>query len=555
MINKTACVLILISLMVASSSLMSTVQFGLAQTGTQVIGIITSDAIWTKANSPYELTGLAAVNVGVTLTIEPGVVVNLNGFYIRVNGTLIARGTAAEKINFNSGQIIITSLAKGWNAQTGSGCIFENANLNAASISSDVPLKITNTYSNATITAANSTMIAFSLLTNDTAVGDSSTVTDNTMTGKITAGNLSTITNNNVNGDIISGSASIQNNTITGAIAIRNTIPQGSVISNNTLAGGGSVWEFLLFVPGLIPRNARYPRSVVDAAGGTVAIWNNTITSQDISAQEYGIQVPQSVFDGGYGITTQGDCNADIHDNIILGGFVRGINLIGPGTIRNNLIVNNSGGIAIGKKVYDYGMLISQGDATIRDNILANNGVGMSGFVLNGYFGSVDYDNAPKTRTVTIEGNVIATSTSGIDFSLPMATLNIINNTIANSSIAIALTSCPSATINFNNIQNYTLRSINLTSTPANINATYNWWGTTSTASINQSIYDFYDDFNLGIVEFLPILNESNPAAPVPPRDIVIPELPSWTILLLLMTATVLSAIMVRRRRATHWFP
>jgi hypothetical protein len=534
----------LVSILVVSGFiLVNTLPFGTVQASTTVTGIITSDTTWTQAGSPYDLTGPTAVNIGATLTIAPGVIVDFNGFYIRVNGTLIARGTAAEKVYFNGGQITITPIANGWNESAGSGCIFENVNLNGTSVSSNVSLKIISSYSNAPITASSSSIIAHNLLTNETTVGDLSTVTDNTITHKITTGNQATITNNNINGSVTSGASTIINNTITGTITIVDTISAGSLIFNNTLTGGGSVWEFVMFVPGLIPRNVRYPRSVIDVAGGTAEISNNTITSQDISAQVYGIVVPESSYDGGYGITSQADCNVDIHDNVISGGFVRGINVVGPGIIQDNLIVNNSGGIAVGKRVYDYGILISQGDVTIRDNILANSEVGIEGFVLNSYYGSVDYENTPKARTVTIERNVVVGSTNGINFTLPLATLNIQTNIIANSSFAISLTSCPSATINYNNIQNYAQRSINLTGTSADVNATYNWWGTTDPSAINQSIYDFKNDFNLGIVSFIPFLNEPNLDVPAIPLDLVIPELSSALMLMALAIAASTFAI------------
>ena len=44
---------------------------------TPVSGAITLDTTWTKANSPYMLTGTVTVNSGVTLTIEPGATVDL----------------------------------------------------------------------------------------------------------------------------------------------------------------------------------------------------------------------------------------------------------------------------------------------------------------------------------------------------------------------------------------------------------------------------------------------------------------------------------------------
>ena len=38
------------------------------------------------------------------------------------------------------------------------------------------------------------------------------------------------------------------------------------------------------------------------------------------------------------------------------------------------------------------------------------------------------------------------------------------------------------------------------------VNFQYNWWGTTNTNSINQSIYDYYDDFYNGKVIYKPFL-------------------------------------------------
>ncbi len=76
--------------------------FGTAQASSETTGIINADTTWTKTNSPYTLTGPVAVNTGVTLTIDPGVTVNLGAFYIQVNGTLVAKGTSTDKIYFNS---------------------------------------------------------------------------------------------------------------------------------------------------------------------------------------------------------------------------------------------------------------------------------------------------------------------------------------------------------------------------------------------------------------------------------------------------------------------
>ncbi len=69
-----------------------------------VAGIIT-DSVWTKENSPYRLTSTAGLPSNSSLVIEPGVIVNLNGFDLRIDGTLYATGTSNELIYFNGGNL------------------------------------------------------------------------------------------------------------------------------------------------------------------------------------------------------------------------------------------------------------------------------------------------------------------------------------------------------------------------------------------------------------------------------------------------------------------
>lgn len=115
----------------------------------EVNGIIASDTTWTKMKSPYNLTGNVAIDKDVTLTIEPGVTVNLNKYYIVVNGTLSAKGSSTDNIFFNGGfteGIQFTTLSAGWNQQSGTGCIIENAIIKSTlSISGGSPLISKNT--------------------------------------------------------------------------------------------------------------------------------------------------------------------------------------------------------------------------------------------------------------------------------------------------------------------------------------------------------------------------------------------------------------------------
>lgn len=66
---------------------------------------ITGDTVWTVAGSPYEVKGGVKVNRGVTLTIEPGVVVSFDeNATLIVEGSLVAVGNSSSRIEFTSNQ-------------------------------------------------------------------------------------------------------------------------------------------------------------------------------------------------------------------------------------------------------------------------------------------------------------------------------------------------------------------------------------------------------------------------------------------------------------------
>jgi parallel beta-helix repeat protein len=120
------------------------------------------------------------------------------------------------------------------------------------------------------------------------------------------------------------------------------------------------------------------------------------------------------------------------------------------------------------------------------------------------------------TNASTIEKNLIINNAKGIAMGYNAKPV-IRHNTIANNSDGIY---CPTkaSTINYNNIQNNSNYNLFLGSKD-NIDATYNWWGTTDTQTINQTIYDFKKDFGLGKVTFVPFLTEPNPEAPEMPES------------------------------------
>ena len=75
-----------------------------AVANTEISGIIERDMTWSRAGGPYVVTANVLVAEGATVTIEPGVTVMFRkGTYLKVDGTLIAEGTADERIRFTSG--------------------------------------------------------------------------------------------------------------------------------------------------------------------------------------------------------------------------------------------------------------------------------------------------------------------------------------------------------------------------------------------------------------------------------------------------------------------
>ncbi len=70
---------------------------------TEFEGGIYNDVAWTKANSPYIVTGNIVVFPEKTLIIEPGATVTFTGdYYLELRGTLIMEGLKEDSIKINS---------------------------------------------------------------------------------------------------------------------------------------------------------------------------------------------------------------------------------------------------------------------------------------------------------------------------------------------------------------------------------------------------------------------------------------------------------------------
>jgi hypothetical protein len=387
---------------------------------TNVNGTISSDTTWTKANSPYNLTGPVTVNPGVTLSIEPGTIVDASYLnYLLINGTINARGTSNEQINFNGGapvnvpngldllfgefsggDVVFSPSSSSWNQQTQSGNTIENAVIEDLVINGGSP-KISND--------------AF------------------------------------LNIDIYGGSPEISNSNIKGGIGI---YAGSAVISNNIIS------QQAHYLWGVYAQ--RYDRN-----NAVIFVGNNaSVTISSNLFNGYVSQVPSAIGFGTEGYT---------------------------GTVTTNIVNNTIAG-------FGAGIAVSAGGGKV--SILSNS-------ISSCYFGVEINDTDPiedgaLAITTTIQGNLLTNNTIGVGIAYPA---EVENNTISNNRIGISISAVSSIT--YNNIIGND-QSVYL-STSNNLNATYNWWGTTDTQSISQSIHDSKFDPNLGTVNFVPFLSASNP--------------------------------------------
>jgi hypothetical protein len=104
-----------------------------------VNGLISADSRWTIADSPINITGDVRVEMNTTLIIDPGVEVVFQsspdvsqGYSIRIDGTLIARGDKMEPVAFTAadrlipwGAIMFSDTSIDWDQEKSTGSVIE----------------------------------------------------------------------------------------------------------------------------------------------------------------------------------------------------------------------------------------------------------------------------------------------------------------------------------------------------------------------------------------------------------------------------------------------
>jgi uncharacterized repeat protein (TIGR01451 family) len=525
---------------------------GEAGAATEISGPITSDTSWTLSNSPYIVVGDVLVNSGITLTIEPGVVVKFNSSNLQINGTLIARGTSSDPIVFTSNKTAPVTGDWGYiyfgesstdatydaNGNYIGGSILEYCIVEYAggmSVSDNGAVRMNNAHP----------FINYCTIRNNKASG----IRAWDVTGLIKITN-STINNNTpgIHPDLVTGgvavsggtggTVSILNNTVSNSITgialanMRSTISGNRINNNKGLIGIRIIGGEIIIDNNIIVDNEFNQGYSGDGRGGGIDIcggscnsqWGGTVViTNNTIANNKALTWPSK----GGGIRNMGG-TVTIKNNIIAnniaeisgggvasGGYFGGNAVISDNMIINNRALNNGGGIIIGDGAIS--------NNTISDNTALGEGGGIylggDPFWVSNY--ATIYNNSIIRNSAFNASAVYYSSGDEQDFKY---------NTISDN---IATGSSPSYTIyvgshplfNYNNIFDNTATSElwnDNAQGSANLNAKNNWWGTTSDSTIQAKIYDGFDDPGKGAVDYSPYLSTPDITAPIsPPQGLI----------------------------------
>lgn len=220
-------------------------------------------------------------------------------------------------------------------------------------------------------------------------------------------------------------------------------------------------------------------------------------------------------------------CNSGtvIRDNVIEDNPITGIAASGDGTvIRNNLIRRNWGGWGGGISIFPGDCPnTGAGMVVVEDNQISDNTSRFGGGIFI-YSGSptISYNDITNNSTFGVLESRHNAQGNGAAISMykdgqPEFTYNNIegnSSTAEGASTAFFFGWGFVGVVNNNNISNPTTYEIFMNMEMTNdVNAESNFWNTNDSSDIAERIWDFSDDFQLGIVEFQPFLPERQSAA------------------------------------------
>lgn len=240
---------------------------------------------------------------------------------------------------------------------------------------------------------------------------------------------------------------------------------------------------------GSIIENVVFNKIMIQAKGCSPKIANNVFNDPSSWMAIYGT--------GGGSLIITG--------NVIQGDLQEGISVGGSSVVTGNFFNTTGRGMATA--------IVAHENTYVANNKIMNYYIGVTADAHSTVTGNViaycsEAGIWSISPDVNIHNNYIMNCRVGLK-----AGGNIQSNTIINNNIGIQ-TASPfiQTTIKNNNIvgsnQSFTVQ------TSQDVDVTNNWWGTTDTAALNQSIWDRNDDFNLGTANYVPFLTAPDPSAP-----------------------------------------
>jgi hypothetical protein len=464
---------------------------------TDVSGPVSSNTVWTVANSPYVVTGNILVLEGVTLTIEPGVEVRFDASKaLQVNWTLVARGNAADSIRFTSntaqtpgtwGNIYFptTSIDAVFDDAGNymSGCILEYCIVeyggNIEGTDADM-LRLDEALPgirNCTVKNALNAGIGISYLNYDTL----NYSLDNNCYRQCKKGIKVTSYFSWLS---VTNSSFINNQW--GIYGIADLIIDNNLFSQNSQALLLNGKTSFITHNEFSDNKSTYPGSGINSI---IALWSKVDFSNNLCQHNGSDLFYLNLF--------QGTCN--IKSNIFTDNVS---DLASAGLIRidkdftgydslymeNNIITNN-----VQFKPLWVSLINTQ--AYISSNVITNNYVSEDLLEVHN-----EVHQSEDTAMVTFADNIITQNFSTSD-------------ALTTFSGVIAL----NANSLYNNTSAYILKNNNTPTFQPYLNVSNNYWGLETLDELSTAIYDFFDDANLGITMFDTILlapGSSNPVLP-----------------------------------------
>ena len=350
--------------------------------GTEVSGTLTTQT-WSTNGSPYQVTGDITVPTGVTLTIDPGVIVEFNAdVQFSLQGTLDANGTETDSVFFVEG----TSTWRGFSITNGSHT-FDYVAIRGVSSTTNNTSTVYMEGNNASATLQNC------VIEGNTAYRSGGLYVGNTCSATLSE---CIVRNNTVSNAATWGSAVLVSNSSSGTTPV--VFLENSVFDGNTgaLSGGflGSLAGSVEITNCTAINNSATNNSVISATGSSTVI---TATN--------------CIFWGNSGSGTVGlsnDATADITYSDIQGGYT------GTGNINSDPLLNDAYTPASNSPCVDTGDPTSPADFDGSPADMGAYAAGTNGFV-SGTISTTTWTIANGPYTITGDITIPSGNTLTID--------------------------------------------------------------------------------------------------------------------------------------------